>query len=148
MSTAVAWVAAQQVTDAFKILVAAEASFPVRYLDAWRGTVQSYVLGRNHGCACCVHRRFEYLDGTRAPTTTVFCGRETVQVSPSRRHELDLEKLREELRAAGPTRGNEHVVELSLGAHRILLFRDGRALVHGTSDASVARTLVARYLAL
>jgi len=41
---------------------------------------------------------------------------------------------------------NPYLVAYANGNHRLVVFRDGRALVHGTSDPVAAKGLVHRYL--
>jgi molybdopterin-synthase adenylyltransferase len=64
LNTAVAWVAALQVTEALKILLGAPCDAHLLYsLDVWRGTVSSARALRRPDCPCCGQRRFEFLEG-------------------------------------------------------------------------------------
>ncbi|MNW68837.1 thiamine/molybdopterin biosynthesis ThiF/MoeB-like protein [compost metagenome] len=45
----------------------------------------------------------------------------------------------------GKVESNPFLVSFTTGAHRMVVFQDGRVLVHGTKDTAEARTLVHRY---
>lgn len=63
LNTAVAWVAALQVTEALKLLVGVtDAEFRLHSLDIWSGSVGSITVGRKENCICCGQRRFEFLE--------------------------------------------------------------------------------------
>jgi TATA-box binding protein (TBP) (component of TFIID and TFIIIB) len=45
----------------------------------------------------------------------------------------------------GQVEANPFLVSFTTGGHRMVIFQDGRVLVHGTKDTAEARTLVHRY---
>ncbi|MHB0995206.1 MAG: HesA/MoeB/ThiF family protein [Elusimicrobiales bacterium] len=64
LSTAAAWVAALQATEALKELSGAGADAGRLYtLDIWHGTVTPAEARRAPDCPCCVRRRFDFLGG-------------------------------------------------------------------------------------
>lgn len=147
LNTAVATVAALQVTEALKILLAdPQATFALHALDVWRGTHTRVTVPRRAGCPCCGARRFEFLDAGRGSSTTVLCGRNTVQVTPDPGWRPDLAALEPRLRAIGPVTATPYLLELAVDPHRLLVLQDGRILVMGTTEPAEARSLVARYV--
>ena len=78
--------------------------------------------------------------------TTVLCGRNAVQVSPQGPVSLDLNALAERLSGVGEVKANEYLVRLRAGEYELTVFRDARAIVRGTEDVAVARTVYARYV--
>ena len=50
------------------------------------------------------------------------------------------------LTAVGSVRQGPHLVRLSVPPHELTIFRDGRAIVKGTSEIPLARSLYARYV--
>ena len=76
----------------------------------------------------------------------MLCGRNAVQVSPRGAASLDLGALAARLSGAGEVKANEYLVRLRAGAYELTVFRDARAIVRGTDDPTVARTLYARYV--
>ena len=148
LNTAVAWVAALQVTEALKFLVGgAPVDFKLHTLDIWRGSVAAVAAERRGGCVCCGERRFEFLDSKRGSSSSaVLCGRNAVQVTPERRLAPDFARLTESLKPLGAVMFNGVVLEFTAGSRRLVLFPDGRVLVTGTTDAAEARSLVAKYI--
>jgi adenylyltransferase/sulfurtransferase len=43
-------------------------------------------------------------------------------------------------------RANEYALRFTTGAYELTVFPDGRAIVKGTSDTGIARSLYARYV--
>lgn len=148
LNTAVAWVAALQVTEAVKLLTgAAQDGFKFHTLDVWRGSAEAVAAERRDGCPCCGQRRFDFLDSRRGSSAAaVLCGRNAVQVTPERRLAPDFARLRERLTPLGAVAFNGIVLEFACGGRRLTVFPDGRVLVAGTKDAAEARSLVAKYI--
>lgn len=71
-----------------------------------------------------------------------------MQVLPARVAVLDLAAMEAGLIAHGRTSRTEHVVRASLMAEKaeLTVFRDGRAIIKGTSDPARARALYARFV--
>ena len=98
------------------------------------------------GCPCCGERRFEYLEGGKAARLTYLCGRNTVQVSPSGEG-FDYVSARERIAAAMKlTAENDYLLRAEFGERSLTLYRDGRALIHGTSEEAEAKTLYAKWV--
>jgi molybdopterin/thiamine biosynthesis adenylyltransferase len=142
-------VAAVQVTEALKLLTGRVESLHGRLMqfDVWRNEWRSISVGvRAPDCPACGLRRFETLEAEAGDLTTVLCGRDAVQVSPHGTTSLDLDALAARLRGAGEVKSNEYLVRLRAGAYELTVFRDARAIVRGTEDAAVARSVYARYV--
>ena len=142
-------VAAVQATEALKLLTGRVESLHGRLMqfDVWRNEWRGISAGeRSPDCPTCALRRFETLEAEAGDLTTVLCGRDAVQVSPQGATSLDLKALAERLSGAGEVKANEYLVRLRAGAYELTVFRDARAIVRGTEDASVARSVYARYV--
>ena len=57
---------------------------------------------------------------------------------------LDLQQLAARLRPFGEVRANEFALKISLPEYELTFFPDGRAIVKGTTDVALARSLYAR----
>jgi adenylyltransferase/sulfurtransferase len=142
-------VAALQWTEAVKILIGDREHLArgLATFDLWSN---HYLLAtgfeRLPDCPCCVQRRFDYLEARVTSQTTSLCGRDAVQVSPGRPLRLDLGELGRRLAAAGQVTTSPYLVRMAVGGQEITVFADGRAIVKGTSDLGVARSLYARYV--
>lgn len=147
LNTAVAWVAGLQVTEALKILLG-EPSEESRFhaLDIWEGSLSSVRIRRKDDCICCAQRQFEFLDAKRGSSSTVFCGRNAVQVTPAQPAPPDYDALRTRLAPLGTVTVNGLVLEFVVDSYRLVVFPDGRVLVMGTTKTAEARSLVAKYI--
>jgi adenylyltransferase/sulfurtransferase len=137
------------VAEALKLLTGRVESLHGRLMqfDVWRNEWRQIGAGgRVPDCPACGLRRFESLEAEAGDLTTVLCGRDAVQVSPRGTTTLDLNALAERLSGAGEVKANEYLVRLRAGAYELTVFRDARAIVRGTDDASVARSVYARYV--
>ena len=142
-----ATIAALQAADALKILAAGTDSLVARLttVDVWSGEIRQLdPPARDPQCPCCVEHRFSSLDGSRRVSATL-CGRNAVQVHEHARP-IDLKALASQLRPVGTVRANEYAVRVVLEPYEMTVFPDGRAIIKGTEDLAIARSLYARYI--
>lgn len=148
-STVVA-VVAMQCAEVLKLLVGDRESLRLGLtaFDVWTNDhVVSEAMPRVPGCPCCALRRFDYLDAAVSQTRPLR-GRDAVQVTPDVAVELDLEALAERLRLAGVVQADRYLLRCRLAEHELTVFADGRAIVTGTTDPAVARSIYSRYVGL
>jgi adenylyltransferase/sulfurtransferase len=114
-------------------------------MDVWDGSSRQVSAGvADPYCFVCGARQFRYLDGLRRVPVSL-CGRNAVQLHESARP-IDLEELAARLRPLGEVRVNEFALRMSLPKYQLTFFPDGRAIVKGTTDPGVARSLYARLI--
>ena len=107
--------------------------------------MQSIAVARNPNCRACVRREFAYLDGELQPQMTM-CGRDSVQIH-ERRRSIDLATLATSLAATGiAVQKNDFLLKFAVPPYQMTVFGDGRAILKGSTDPAVARSLYARYL--
>jgi adenylyltransferase/sulfurtransferase len=144
LNAIVSAVASLQVADAMQILVTGRVPSRITTIDVWGGSVrQVREPERDPECPCCVRRVFRFLEQSEPPPV-VLCGRNAVQIRGER--VVDLDHLGGRLRPLGEVRVNEFALRFGVGPYQITVFADGRAIVKGTSDTGVARSLYARYV--
>jgi adenylyltransferase/sulfurtransferase len=137
-------VAALQVALVMRLLAGWDdfASF-IHTMDVWQGTYKRVVAGpADPACRVCAAGEFQYLEG-RKRTPVSLCGRNAVQLHDNARP-LDLQALAERLRPRGVVRVNEFALRLSVPKYDVTFFPDGRAIVKGTTDVGIARSLYAQ----
>lgn len=140
-------VASVQVADALKILCgcAAQVQPRITTIDLWDGGIRQIAApARDPDCPACGRREFSYLEPRRRPPVTL-CGRNAVQVH-EREGPIDLDELKARLAPLGEVRANEFALRLAIAPYEMTVFPDGRAIIKGTSDEGVARSLYARYI--
>ncbi len=118
------------------------------YVDVWHNTYEVLESGDPRpDCPTCGQRRFEYLEASSIQASSL-CGRNAVQVRLSQMPS-DLTSLVERLRASGlSVTQNDYLIHFRAEGWEITLFCDGRAIVKGTDDLALARSLCSRYIGL
>ena len=148
LNAAVGVIASVEAAEATKILAGKPDALHGRLVstDVWSGRFQSIRVARQPDCRACVRREFIYLEGAAQPHITM-CGRDSVQIH-ERGRSLDLDELgRRILKAsADSVHHNEFLLRFRVSTYEMTVFADGRAIVKGTKDPAVARSLYARYV--
>lgn len=148
ISPAVQMTAAYQTAEALKLLSGNREALREELVefDVWSNKTKTMNVSglKDPGCPSC-GKEPEYPNlGRSAQTkTAVLCGRDTVQVRPVKA--VSFEQIRNDLPDV-PVRENPFLMQLELEGRRVVLFRDGRALVHNTSDPVEALSLYQRYI--
>src|SRR5216683_2277809 len=140
-------IASLEAAEALKLLSGHSEALHGRLLscDVWTGRMQSIAIARNPECRACVRRDFTYLDGEAQPRITM-CGRDSVQIH-ERARTLDLGVLEARLRPlVDNVRQNDFLLRFRIAPYEMTVFADGRAILKGTKDPAVARSLYARYI--
>jgi len=113
--------------------------------DVWSGRFQSIQTERNPRCRACVLKKFSYLEGQAQPHITM-CGRDSVQIH-ERGRALDLNLLQKRLSSTvSDVRQNGYLLRFRVERYEMTLFSDGRAILKGSTDPAVARSLYAKYV--
>jgi molybdopterin/thiamine biosynthesis adenylyltransferase len=136
-----------QVAEAIKLLAGRESALHGRLLscDVWTGRMQSVQPERNPQCPVCVRQEFAHLSGQAQPHITM-CGRDSVQIH-ERRRALDLQALQQRLEPTiAGVRQNGFLLRFQVPPYEMTVFADGRAILKGTKDPSIARSLYAKYI--
>jgi molybdopterin/thiamine biosynthesis adenylyltransferase len=140
-------IASLEVAEAMKLLAGRTEALHDRLIscDIWSGHFQSLRIPRNPDCHVCARREFTYLHGEAQPHITM-CGRDSVQIH-ERTRVLDLALLRNRLSpTVSDVRHNEFLLRFRVPPYEMTVFSDGRAILKGTKDPAVARSLYARYI--
>lgn len=113
--------------------------------DVWNNEISEIETSHPRpNCPVCAQRRFPHLAGEGRPQITL-CGRNSVQIHEHHRP-IDFAELERRLQPHGTVRRNDMLLRFDRGEHRITVFRDGRAIVQGTTDVALARSLYSRFV--
>lgn len=151
LAPATAAIASLAVAEALRLLTGQLSAREVSLIsiDVWTLRFQSVRIPAELGEACplCKSGRLDYLD--RSPVRTItMCGRNAVQLIPGSRVELDLDALGRSLALFGPVQSNEFLLKCASPPFELTLFRDGRAIIKGTEEPAVAKSLYSRMVGL
>jgi adenylyltransferase/sulfurtransferase len=147
---------ALQASEALKVMMGRwdRLSRSLLRIDLWTNQRQRIGLdtARSAECPACARRQFDYLNAVPVGPV-VLCaraGRPGAVQLPSAGRDVDLCALAERLSVygtfavgAGVVRGELHTAEPSV---HLTVFADGRAIVAGTTDPAVARSIYARFV--
>jgi len=147
LNSAVNLMASISAAEAVKLLVGARSRLRRTLLsyDVWTNEHAEVSATRPRaGCRCCDRRDFIHLAGVGRPHITL-CGRNSVQIH-ERHRPIDFAELSSRLSPHGQVRHNDFVLKFLREPYEITLFPDGRAIIKGTTDTAVARSLYARFV--
>lgn len=147
LNSAVNLVASIQATEALKFLTGARDKLRRTLLsfDVWSNDRAEIAANRPRaGCQACGQRDFVHLAGQGRPHITL-CGRNSVQIH-ERHRPVDFAEMTGRLEPHGTVKHNDFVLKFWRDPYELTLFPDGRAIIKGTSDTAVARSLYARFV--
>jgi adenylyltransferase/sulfurtransferase len=147
LNSAVNFVASIAASEALKLLVGAREKLRTTLfsLDVWTNEHAEVAAAKaRSGCRACGQHDFVHLEGEGRPHITL-CGRNSVQIH-ERQRPVDFDQLKTRLEPLGTVRHNDFVLKFWREPYEITLFPDGRAIIKGTTDTAVARSLYARYV--
>lgn len=141
-------IASFQAVEALKILSGNEAALNRNafYIDLWQNNWMEISVSKKENCTSCVRKEYQYLSGKMERKSTYLCGREAFQVLPPHGAGISLERLKERLSPLGRITGNQYLLKFSIDQYEMAIFSDGRAIIKGTSDPKIARSLYSRYI--
>jgi molybdopterin/thiamine biosynthesis adenylyltransferase len=147
LNSAVSLVASIAATEALKLIVGVRDKVRRTLLsyDVWMNEFAQ--VSANHpreGCRACQQRDFIHLAGVGRPHISL-CGRNSVQIH-ERQRPIDFDEVTRRLTPLGTVKHNEFVLKFWHDPYELTLFPDGRAIIKGTTDTAIARSLYARYV--
>jgi molybdopterin/thiamine biosynthesis adenylyltransferase len=150
LGPAVGVIASIQAIEAIKILSGnrAAVSRHLTVVELWESCIRQVnvaSLRDQVDCPTCKRREFPWLAGKEGSRSAVLCGRNAVQLSQPGKS-VSLDQLAAQLAAVGQVTRNAYLLRLKVDAYEITVFPDGRAIIGGTNDIAVARTVYAKYI--
>ncbi|MFE3573183.1 thiazole biosynthesis adenylyltransferase ThiF [Lysinibacillus sp. NPDC059133] len=149
ISPTVQIVAAYQVAEVLKFLVGNEEALRKSYLtfDVWQN--QHYEINvekiRNHDCPSCgKNPTYPYLSYENQTKLNVLCGRDAIQIRPPKPIHYNLDQLAVQLRPYGDIQQNPYLLSCQAEDYRLVIFQDGRVVIHGVKDIQKAKTIYYR----
>lgn len=146
LGSVVAMVSALQVTEVLKILTGRldRVRPTVFSMDLWTSERAEVRAAKAPDCRVCSQGRYDFLEGRRGTRSETMCGREAVHVRLQKPPRLA------EVASRMDPKPLYHPLMLRFHAEgmEIILFHDGRAIVLGTSDPTLARAVLARWVGM
>lgn len=148
---AIQMVASHQSAEALKLLIGDFESLRGKLVsfDLWKNQFSSIEVSalKNPECPSCGKAPvYPFLDYENQTKTVLLCGRETVQIRPAAMQTLNLSLLEKSLLVQGiHVERNPYLLTFTIGQARLVVFKDGRVLVHGVTDLLQAKNLYNRF---
>ncbi|HDR4572608.1 thiazole biosynthesis adenylyltransferase ThiF [Bacillus cytotoxicus] len=151
ISPAVSIVVSHQVTETLKLLVEDYKALRdgLVSFDVWKNEyscMNVQKLKKDHCPSCGEKAIYPYLNKENTSKTAVLCGRNTVQIRPPHKEQLDFHRYKELLRdRVADLTVNPYLLSFRADGKRLVAFQDGRVLVYGTKEIAEAKTIYHRY---
>lgn len=140
-------IASWQTSEALKILMGDDSlNEDLIYLDFWQGTFNRSHIMKRGDCLTCGKHDFRILKSKEISWATALCGRNAVQISPPGETTISLENLRHTLKKVGEVSYNGYLLSFKINGYELVIFPQGRVMIKGTTDKSIARSLCAKYI--
>ncbi len=147
LSSAVNLAVSFEATEAIKILIGARDTIRRTMLsvDVWANEHAEMSTSKPRiDCQTCGLKEFPHLAGEGRPHITL-CGRNSVQIH-ERHRPIAFPEMQMRLEPHGKVKYNDFVLKFWRDGFEMTLFPDGRAIIKGTTDSAVARSLYARFV--
>ncbi|TYR75132.1 thiazole biosynthesis adenylyltransferase ThiF [Rossellomorea vietnamensis] len=145
-------VVSYQTAEALKLLVGNHGSLRTKLVtfDLWsnqHSAISPQGLKKEDCLSCGSKPSYPFLNYENQTKTAVLCGRNSVQIRPAGKDRRDLDKAANLLaKTGGKIERNPFLLSFEISGNRLVLFQDGRVLIHGVSDISEAKKIYHRYL--
>lgn len=140
-------IAAYEVTEAIKILLKdKDVSKSLFHADIWGGVYDHFEIKKDDNCQCCIQKDFEFLTSKHSYNMTSLCGSNAVQVMPPENENINMNLLEEKLSKIGLVRSAPGILEIEIDNYRLTIFSSGSAIIRGTTDKDLAKSLYSKYI--
>ncbi len=148
ISPIVQMVTAYQVTHTLKLLTGHDLPPIIQSFDIWKdekSEINISKLKNKHCPTCGEHPTFPHLAFENQTKADVLCGRDAIQIRPATSMSISMDRLAQDVSGVVTNiMVNPYLLSCSLEEHRMVLFKDGRAIIHGTHETSRARAIYNR----
>jgi adenylyltransferase/sulfurtransferase len=120
----------------------------VIHVDLWDNTFNTFDSGPPHpDCPACGMGEYDFLEREAGAQAASLCGRDAVQIRVPGAQGLPLADVVGRLQKVSEiTASNDYLVRFKVDGYEITLFGDARAIIKGTGDETVARSLYSKYI--
>ena len=117
-------------------------------MDLWDNSFEQFgIAGRNPDCPACGRGEYRFLNADAGSRSVSLCGRNAVQIT-NPGASVSLPEIAQRLKALGQVDVNDYLLRAHIDDYEITLFPDGRAIIKGTEDPDLAKSLYARYIGI
>ncbi|WP_058309251.1 MoeB/ThiF family adenylyltransferase [Gracilibacillus massiliensis] len=147
ISPTVQMVVAHQVSEVLKILTENFRALSGKLIafDLWKNQKMEIEVAslKDESCPSCVQKIYPHLDYQSQLKTAVLCGRNTVQIRAGKQRSFHFSDFKRHLKKIDLTNylENPYLVSFEINEYRVVVFHDGRTLIHGTKNIQEAKKI-------
>ncbi len=146
-------IASFQVTEAIKIITDDYGAIneTLIEIDVWNNKfkrIDVSTLKENNSCPTCKLHNYKFLEAEDGSMVSFLCGKNAVQIMARNTGNLDLSQLAKRLGTLTNVSHNAFMLKFKVNDNGFTVFPDGRAIITGTHDASIAKNLYSKYLGM
>ncbi len=146
---AVSLISSVSAAEAIKLIVGSgDLNAGLLHMDAWTHEYEQLGgLPRDSNCRACARHEYDFLDAQSGASAAALCGRNAVQVTVRGAPALDLARVEQQLApVAQQLQRNAFLLRATVEGFEFTIFPDNRAIIKGTDDVELARSLYACYV--
>ena len=137
-----------QSTEALKILLGRDVNKDLLIYDVWNHDFHAMKIKRKNDCECCGKHNFEFLNAKKKETMISLCGSGAIQITPAKTTKISFDELGKKLQKLGDVYIHDVVLRFRIPDYEFNIFKNGRAIIIGTNDKKIAKSLYAKYIGL
>lgn len=150
ISPIVVTISARQVANVLKYITGHAIEPKLESTDLWKGqsaSIDVKKLKKQNCPSCSSKRTYPFLRTKDSLKTAVLCGRDTVQLAWPKKRKFNLSLFAQTIEGTvDKLISNHFLVACEYEGHRIVLFQDGRMLIHGTKNTTQAKKIATKLL--
>jgi len=135
-----------QSTEAIKILLKKDINKNLLAYDVWTHNFDNIKISRRVDCECCEKHNFEFLNNKTKERIIMLCGSGVFQITPANKTNISIKEIGKKLQNLGETSIQEDFLRFEIPDYHFYIFKGGRALIYGTTDKKIAKSLYAKYI--
>ncbi len=148
LNTIVNIIASIESTEVIKILLKKDIEKKLVFYDVWHHQFERVEVKKNNGCECCVKKNFKFLETEKREMILELCDN-AIQIFPPTETKINLKKIARQLtKVTHKVSVSDYLLKFQAENKDITVFSDGRAIIKGTGDKGVAKSIYTRYLGL
>ncbi|MBE3136575.1 MAG: ThiF family adenylyltransferase [Thermoplasmata archaeon] len=114
--------------------------------DVWNHSFESIQIKKNPHCECCGKHHYEFLKGKLKEDIISLCEKGAIQISPVKKTTVSFDELEKKLRNVGEIENRKIILRCKIRNYELNIFQNGRAIIIGTNDKKIAKSLYAKYI--
>jgi len=147
LTTIPAIIGSLQSTEVLKILLRKkDVNKNLITYDVWNHSFESIQIKKNPNCECCGKHYFEFLNGKLKEDIISLCEKGAIQISPVKKTVVSFDELEKKLRHVGEVENRKVILRCKIQNYELNIFQNGRAIIMGTNDKNLAKSLYAKYI--